>query len=242
MSVKSHAKYFIKKILRSFFVRLLLSSLATFYLIVVNNTTKWKSYNAQIMKNAWNGSGPVIVVFWHEKLLLMTNSWKSREPFHMLISNHADGKIVANTISWFGISTVYGSSSRGGVTAIKMLVKKIQSGSSIGITPDGPRGPKRVLSDGALFIASLSGATIIPSSSAIKNHLVLNTWDQLEVPLPFSTGARVWGNPITVPRKCSGQELERLKIELDSSLHQVTKKSNGLVNNIVVDQSNNEDT
>mgnify|MGYP006083465295 CR=1 FL=1 len=218
-----------KAIFRNRAVQSILGALAGFYLWLVRVTSSWTRENDAATAKAWSGAEPVIVAFWHNRLLLMPYCWRSKAPFHMLISSHADGRLIAKTIKWHGISTVTGSSSKGGTDALRQLIRFIKEGTSVGITPDGPRGPRMQSSDGALSLAKLSGAVIVPAAAATSRRRVLNTWDRLVVPLPFSRGACVWGNPIKVPRESTAEDLERIRKKLETSLIDVSNRADALV-------------
>ena len=153
----------------------------------------------------------MIVAFWHNRLAMMPYCWPSRHPFHMLISAHPDGRLIAKTVRHFGIDAVAGSSRRGGREALRGLVRLAEGdGASVGITPDGPRGPRMRAGDGALTLARLSGAAILPAAVSVSRRIVLNTWDRLIIALPFSRGAMVWGDPIVVPRDADDATLAAL--------------------------------
>lgn len=222
-----------KRLRKAFFrnhaVQSILGALAAGYVWLVRVTTRWTDENAQATKSAWAGDKPVIIAFWHNRLFLMPYCWPSKQPFHMLISAHADGRLIAKTVSWFGISTVVGSKSKGGSDATRKLLRLLKDGTSVGITPDGPRGPRMHASEGALALARLSGVTIVPAAAATCRRKVLSTWDRLVIPMPFSKGARVWGDPITVPREADSAELEALRGALEHSLVAVSNRADDLV-------------
>lgn len=224
-----------KAIFRNSIVQSVLGAIAASYVWLVRVTSRWTDENAEHSAAAWAGEAPVIVAFWHNRLFLMPYCWPSDQPFHMLISAHADGRLISKTVSWFGISTVVGSKakkgsgSKGGADATRKLVRILKEGQSVGITPDGPRGPRMQASDGVLALARLSGAVIVPAAAATSRRRLLSTWDRLLVPLPFSSGARVWGSPIQVPREASGSELETLRESLETSLIHVSNRADEIV-------------
>lgn len=147
----------------------------------------------------------------------------------MLISSHADGRLIAKTVKWHGISTVTGSSSKGGTDALRQMVRLLGEGTTVGITPDGPRGPRMRASDGAIALARLSGAPIVPAAAATSGRRVLSTWDRLIVPLPFSRGACVWGDPIAVGRDATAADLEQARLTLEESLIAVSNRADAMV-------------
>ncbi|MBT4740911.1 MAG: lysophospholipid acyltransferase family protein [Rhodospirillaceae bacterium] len=218
-----------KALFRNPAVQSVLGALAASYVWLVRVTSRWVDENRDATVDAWAGSEPVIIAFWHNRLFLMPYCWPSQEPFHMLISSHADGRLISKTVSWFNISTVTGSSSKGGTQATRELVRLLKAGTSVGITPDGPRGPRMRAGDGAIALAKLSGATIVPAAVATGGRRLLSTWDKLIVPLPFTRGARVWGTPITVPKDCTSENLAQLRDTLEDSLIAVSNRADALV-------------
>lgn len=222
-----------KRLRKAFFrnpiVQTILGAIAAGYVWLVRTTTHWHDENVDATAAAWAGNAPVIIAFWHNRLFLMPYCWPSRKPFHMLISSHADGRLIAKTVAWFGITTVVGSKSKGGSDATRKLLRLLKDNTSIGITPDGPRGPRMHASDGAIALAKLSGVPIVPAAAATSRRRVLSTWDRLIVPAPFSKGARVWGDPISVPRDADSATLETLRDTLESSLIAASNRADELV-------------
>ncbi len=215
-------------------VQRLLALTAAGFISVVRVTTRWESVNEALARAAWAGEHPVIVAFWHNRLAMMPYCWSSRRPFHMLISSHRDGQLIAKTVAHFGISTIAGSSTRGGSDALRALVKTLKAGDSIGITPDGPRGPRMRAGDGALALSRLSGAVIVPAAVSVSRRVVLNTWDRLIVALPFSRGAKVWGEPIVVPRDADDAALAVLLARLESELNRVSAVADEMTGHVAM--------
>ncbi|MSO98717.1 MAG: DUF374 domain-containing protein [Rhodospirillaceae bacterium] len=203
-------------------VRRGLGRLTAGHIRLVKASTRWTTINGEVMAQAWAGKQAVIVAFWHNRLALMPNCWPSRAAFHMLISGHPDGQLIARAVGIFGISTITGSSTHGGGGALRELIRKLKAGESVGITPDGPRGPAEIAQDGVIALARLSGAVIVPAAVSVSHRLRLKTWDRLIIGLPFSRGAMVWGNPISVPRECDTAEAEVLRRRLQEELCRVS--------------------
>lgn len=210
------------------FVQAIVAGAAAALIALVRATTRWQTVNGQAAAGAWAGERPVIVAFWHNRLAMMPYCWPSARPFHMLISAHPDGRLIAKAVAHFGIDAVAGSSRRGGAEAVRALLRLAKSGESIGITPDGPRGPRMRIREGALTLAKLSGVPIVPAAVSVRRRVVLNTWDRLIVALPFSRGAMVWGNPITVPRDADAGATLLLQDELERELNRVTAEADRL--------------
>ena len=113
------------------------------------------------------GAPQHILAFWHEHLLLMLHS-RWRLPMSVMISQSKDGEYIARVFDWYGVQSVRGSSTRGGAMALRELIREARAGKNIAFTPDGPRGPRRVLKDGVIVAAQATGLPIVPIAFAAK--------------------------------------------------------------------------
>ncbi len=202
-----------KRIGKSERIRGALCWLASQYIRLVWATGRWRVEGAHIPAAHWDQDKPFILAFWHGRLLMMPQCWRGDKAIHMLISQHRDGQLIARTVGHFGIKTVEGSSTRGGAGALRAMLKALKAGECIGITPDGPKGPRmRVASDGIVAVARMSGCPVIPATYAAANHRRLGSWDRFIVPLPFTRGVILWGEPIAIGRD-TDEALARHTIE-----------------------------
>ena len=113
----------------------------------------------------------LILSFWHGRILLMPFMKLSR-PASVMVSRHKDGELIARLVKYFGISSSRGSTTRGGISALKELIKLAREGFSIAFTPDGPRGPRYVVQPGVIQAAKATGLPIYPLTySARKKKL-----------------------------------------------------------------------
>lgn len=154
-----------------------------------------------------------IYAFWHRHLLLMPYCYRG-DRIHMLSSHHRDAEIIVRAMRTFGISAIRGSSTRGGAVGLKGLLREAAAGSDLAFTPDGPKGPPGVVKLGVIQAAALGGLPIQPIAiGATRRWVLAKTWDQFEVPKPFSRVEFVYGEPLTVPRRADletvAQELAR---------------------------------
>lgn len=146
----------------------------------------------------------------------------------MLISAHRDGELISNTVKHLGIDAAVGSSSRGGAGAFRNLIKNLKAGIWVGITPDGPRGPRMRATDGVVTLARLSGAPIVPLAYGISNGKVLGSWDRFLLALPFSSGVMIYGEPIHVGRDADTEGLDAVRLLLEERLNDLTRKADEL--------------
>jgi len=180
------------------------------YLAFALRTTRWSIIGHEHMAPHATGT-PVVVAFWHERLPLMPMLWlkarrlpdgsTARNRVHVLVSQHRDGQFIGAVVSRFALNVVLGSSSRGGAKSTRMLLNLLAGGDHIAITPDGPRGPRRVAAAGVAQLAALSGSPVLPCAAQTTRHWVLRTWDRMVVPKPFGRGVVVCLPTIPVPRE-----------------------------------------
>ncbi len=169
----------------------------------------------------------IIGCFWHARMIMMFHAWKhsDRSRFHMLISAHRDGRVIAKSIENLGFKTVEGSSRRGGASALVTLKRTLDKGGAIGMTPDGPKGPRMRAKNGAVKAAQMTGRPILPVTGSVSFRKVFNSWDRFLLPLPFSRGVILWGTPILVERDASKEKLELYRQQLEEQLNKLTAEA-----------------
>lgn len=128
---------------------------------------------------------PYVFAVWHGDLLSAV--WAHRgEGIAMLVSEHSDGEIIARIGARFGQRAVRGSSSRGAARALLALVRTLQEGHVVAITPDGPRGPRHVAQAGVVAASQKSGAPVVTIGVAYSGAWTLGSWDRFRIPYPFA--------------------------------------------------------
>ncbi len=217
-----------KKILASGPLRRGLCRLGAWYIRFVYATGRWTTLRGHIPEEFWQANQPFILAFWHGRILMMPCCWGINVNIHMLISQHRDGRIIADTVGHFGIRTIAGSTTRGGAGALRAMLRALNAGDCIGITPDGPRGPRMRASDGIVTVARMSGAPIISATFAMSRRRVLGTWDGFMVAWPFGRGVIAWGEPITVARDADAKALEAARRQVERSLNVLTAEADRL--------------
>ena len=185
-----------KKITRTGLVRRLICWLGALYIRFVHATTRWHEQGRETPERFWAEGRPFILAFWHGRLLMMIPFWNRAAPMNMLISQHADGRLIADTAKHFQIGTVAGSTSKGGGQALRHMVRALKAGQNAGITPDGPRGPRQRASAGIVALARLADAPVIPVTFSTEKRHILSSWDRFHLALPFGRGVYLWGDVI----------------------------------------------
>lgn len=218
----------VKRILASDTLRRVLCWLGAQYIRFVSLTGRWSVVRGHIPRALWDAGQPFIVCFWHGRLLMMSRTWESRVPIRVVISQHRDGQLIARTIGHLGFHSIAGSTRRGGAGALRSMLKALQGGECVGITPDGPRGPRMRASDGIVSAARLAGVPIVPVTFAVDRRKVLGTWDRFIVAGPFARGVVAWGEPITVARDADEGAQEEARRRIEDTLNAITAEADGL--------------
>ena len=146
--------------------------------------------------------------FWHEWIVPHVFA-RPHAAMAGLISQHRDGGYLADAMQAIGLKTVRGSTSRGGAAAVKQILTECGTW-DVGITPDGPRGPRRRLKPGVAFLASRTGRPVVPTAVACSSAWVpKGSWTDLVLPKPFGTIVFCGGEPLFVPADADRAELGR---------------------------------
>ena len=187
-------------------------------------TIRFEVVNPHIQQSFVEKGIPYIAAFWHDRLLMMPLAYQGKKP-SFLVSPHRDGLIVGRALKRFGFNPIFGSSSRGGASAIKEMVKAIQNGSDMGIVPDGPRGPRHRLQLGVIELARRTGNPILPLAFSASKKKIFKTWDRFLLPYPFSKGVFVWGGPIYVDANLDRNDLEEKRLFVERRLNEITEEA-----------------
>jgi lysophospholipid acyltransferase (LPLAT)-like uncharacterized protein len=139
----------------------------------------------------------------------------------VMSSNSYDGEYMGRIIGKFGFVAVKGSSSRNAVRALLGLRRALEAGWTVAFTLDGPRGPRYKVKPGPVALARSSGVPLSTFHIAVDRAWVLNTWDRLIIPKPFSRVLMRFGKLIVVPRDATDEDLDRYQNELQDSLDRV---------------------
>jgi lysophospholipid acyltransferase (LPLAT)-like uncharacterized protein len=162
-----------------------------------------------------------LYAIWHENLLLPT-VYFGDPSLAVLISKHADGQILASLIRSMGMGMVCGSTNRGGIQAVRELISDPNARRHLAITPDGPRGPRRQVQPGLVYIASRTGMTIVCVGIGYRNPWRLGSWDKFAVPKPGSRATCILADPIAVPPGIRSDQLEDNRLIVQKRMDEVS--------------------
>ena len=130
-----------------------------------------------------------ICVCWHGELFMSPQAYRKvhkKHPATAIVSSHFDGALIANTLNLFKIRPLRGSSRKGAKQVLLQAFRSVKQGKEVLVTPDGPKGPRHSLSDGALGLALRSGLPIFIMNFTAQNFWQLKSWDKFVIPKPFS--------------------------------------------------------
>jgi lysophospholipid acyltransferase (LPLAT)-like uncharacterized protein len=216
----------LKRLLRARRTQVLLAAILGRYLVFALRTTRWTLHGEEHFAPHAGGL-PAVVACWHERLPLVPQLWviaRSRagyrdanRPFgrnrpqeaHVLVSRHIDGRFIGGVLRRFAVGIVHGSTrskgrERGGAAGARALLARLEEGDHVVLTPDGPRGPRRVAAPGVAQLAAWSGVSVMPVGAQTSRRFTLPTWDRMVLPLPWGRGALVCG--ATIPVALEGWE------------------------------------
>ena len=160
----------------------------------------------------------LIYAFWHESLLAPAFS---RTKVSTLISQHADGELIAQACRGLGFGVIRGSTTRGGGPALLEMLRAAKVGHLM-VTPDGPRGPRRRVQRGLIYVASQTGLPIVPAGVGFSHAWRARSWDRFAVPRPWSTVYVVLSEPIAVPAGLTRTELEQHRQRIEAFFRRLT--------------------
>lgn len=150
--------------------------------------------NAEALEKLRRTGRGFVFSLWHGHLLPLL--WHHRgEGVVVLISEHRDGELVARAATALGFGLIRGSTTRGAGRALIAMVRALEAGKEIAITPDGPRGPARKFAPGALVAAQRSDRAILPVGVSADRAWRLRSWDRFMIPKPFARVTIAYGEP-----------------------------------------------
>ena len=213
-----------KKLLKNFFVQNILGFFTFLYIRAVNLTSSIQFENESIPKQFWNNDKPFILAFWHSQLMMIGFSWKKNKNVNILASGHSDGKFGAIVGKYFNLNNIQTSKKNKSIS-LKSIFKLLNDNNYIGITPDGPRGPKEIVSEGIIKIAKSSKVPIIPIGFWSSKNFKLKSWDSFLITLPFSKCSFVWNKPLEIPYNIQENQIQHYQKLLQEKINQSVKKA-----------------
>jgi lysophospholipid acyltransferase (LPLAT)-like uncharacterized protein len=166
---------------------------------------------------------PVIYSFWHRAVFASAWLWR-KTGIAVMVSRSFDGEYIARTIEKLGFVAVRGSSSRGGAAALLGLKSQLGQGNLVAFTIDGPRGPQYVAKPGPVLLSRTSAFPMVAFYVALSDAWVLNTWDAMTIPRPFSKALVRFSAKIQVPADAESEaQVAEFHRQLQAALDRVTR-------------------
>lgn len=161
-------------------------------------------------------TAPFVLGFWHARILMLPYAFQG---WHgsLLISEHQDGSFIADAARLMGLDSTRGSSTRGGARAFLEMVRLARAGHSLGITPDGPKGPREVVQRGTVQLARKGGLPFRSACYATKHHWRANSWDRFYIPKPFTKGVFVISDEVYADSDDDQKNLEKFQAVMDET-------------------------
>lgn len=165
-----------------------------------------------------------IYCFWHRSVI--PAAWRFRNmQIAIMISRSFDGELIARTVERLGFRPVRGSSSRGGAGALLAMREELELGHPAVFTADGPRGPIYVAKPGPIALAKKTGHKITAFYVAVERAWILNSWDKMIIPKPFSRALVYASSPFEVPADATDEQIEELRQRLDRTLEHCRREA-----------------
>jgi lysophospholipid acyltransferase (LPLAT)-like uncharacterized protein len=193
-------------------------------LILVNllsRTYRYRLVDTHNEQQAIDTYGSVVYASWHQRFFPGITFFASRKPIAIMISQSRDGEMIARVVDILGWQAVRGSSSKGGMRALKEIRQLTAKGYRIGHIVDGPQGPLGVVKPGLITIAQFAGAPILPAILSAQRCWVFNSWDRFMVPKPFSKVFIRFAPPIVVPRRLDADAFENLRQDVEARIKEL---------------------
>jgi len=204
-------------------VRRVLSFVASLLIRILGYTWRIEWRGEDNLKKAREISGQIVFSFWHGRLLVLSFTHRHRN-IQVLASEHPDGDLMGQTIEWLGFGHLKGSTSKGGARALRQLTSVLRNGFDVGLTVDGPRGPRGMVQQGAVEIARMSRSVVVPVSNSASPRKLFSSWDRFQFPYPFARVIVEYGEPIVIPTGATDEERAELRSKLQKSLNELTRK------------------
>jgi hypothetical protein len=170
----------------------------------------------------------LVYALWHDEFFTLV-AHRTRLPnpdLQVIVSQSRDGELVSQVLERWGYLTCRGSSSRGGVRALVSACRTMRRGGvDTVLLVDGPKGPRHVVKDGAIFLAWKGDALIVPVRVRnFRAKIFAKAWDRFQVPLPFSRAhidfGRPYGLAVDAEQALDEAALEREKSVLAARLNE----------------------
>jgi len=189
----------------------------------IGRTIRWQSVGDEYLEEIHRSGHRAIFACWHGRIFPAAYYWRHRG-IVVMTSQNFDGEAITQCIQRFGFGAARGSSSRGGFRALAEMAAAIRKGRDAGFTADGPRGPRYVAKQGPVLLAMKTGAAIFCFHISMKRKIQLKSWDEFQIPLPFTPAVVLTAAPIWAPRDATEEELRALHARMQCTLDELRNR------------------
>lgn len=193
---------------------IIFSRLAYFLVRLIGSTFRIKVLNYEPLEKLEGGK---VLCGWHGRSMIASIFFR-RCGFWVIISKSKDGDIQTHVFQNLGFKVIRGSTGRGGERALIESIRELRKGETMAITPDGPRGPSKVVQGGIMLMAKKAGAWLVPCGVSAKPRFLAKSWDRYMVPYPFAKCIMNFGQPMAVPADASDEEVEEIRLKLEAEI------------------------
>jgi lysophospholipid acyltransferase (LPLAT)-like uncharacterized protein len=197
-----------------------ISSAGYWIILFIGSTLRWHVENWQAFQSLRDRNIKVILAFWHGRIF-MASYYFRQQGIVVMTSQNRDGEYIARVIQRFGYGVTRGSSTRGSYGATMETLRALKNQRDVGITMDGPRGPRYIAKPGAAYLARKSGNPVVPFNISVDKKWVMRSWDHFQVPRPFSRAVLLIGNPIYVEEGISEEGAGKIEARIQHSLEEL---------------------
>ena len=207
-----------KETARDFCYRSLFPRAGLLLVRLLSKTYRYRLVDTENEQRALDTCGSVVYASWHQRFFPGITFFATRKPIAIMISQSRDGEMIARVVDILGWQSVRGSSSKGGVRALKKIRVLAGQGFRFGHIVDGPQGPFGVVKPGLLTIAQFAGAPVLPVIVSAQRRWTFNSWDRFMVPKPFSRVFIRFAPPISVPRRLASEDFEAFRLHIKEKM------------------------
>ncbi len=161
--------------------------------------------------------GGRIMCTWHGRSIIASTYFRNKG-FWVIISKSKDGDIQTHVFSKLGFKIIRGSTGRGGERALIESIRELRKGAIMAITPDGPRGPNKVVQGGIMAMAKKAGVWLVPAGVSARPRCLAKSWDRYMIPLPFAKCVMNFGTPVKVPADATDEQVEEIRQAFEAQI------------------------
>ncbi len=194
---------------------------------LIYSVFKFQEFFTDIQNVNLPDCGPCVYAMWHAHQCCV-HGLPDRANCNVLVSRSRDGQIIANVVEKWGFKVIHGSKGKkGSVEATLQMIHALEHGECCAIMVDGPKGPAKVVKDGAIKIAKKAGVPIVPVFWYSPNLTFLKfpSWDGFRIPFFWTKLINIYGEPIYVDADNDKAQDEEVRLKVQRSLEKLEKEA-----------------